>query len=127
MKNLDQNNLNTIYEDKFINPIKRSGRFWNLIGVLFSFIPAIYISIRYNAFPGVENILKGWSLIVSIFGVYYIVEPVSYFPVLGLPGTYFAFISGNLGNMRVPAAAIAQETTKVEPGTKKAELIELLK
>lgn len=60
---------------------------------------------------------------LSIFGVYAIVEPISYFPTLGLPGTYLSFLSGNISNMRVPASAIAQESLGVQEGTKKAELV----
>ena len=61
-----------------------------------------------------------------MFAIYSVVEPICYFPILGLPGTYMSFLSGNIGNMRVPCAVIAQESLGVEPGTKKAELIATL-
>lgn len=37
-----------------------------------------------------------------------------------------SFLSSNIGNMRVPCAAVAQEALKVEPGSKKAELVATL-
>lgn len=119
-------NVDQQYEQQFTKPIIKMGRILNFLGIVFSFLPALYISIRYDAFPGASNILKGWALIVAIFGSYYIIEPVSYFPILGLPGTFMGFIAGNLGNMRVPCSALAQEAVGVEAGTNKAELVSTL-
>lgn len=122
---MENNNIQVkySYEESFTKPIIKYGRITNLLGAVFSFIPAIIIWIFYGELPTIKNVLTGWFLIASIYGVYYIVEPVSYFPVLGLPGTYMSFLAGNIGNMRVPCSAIAQEAVGVEPGTKKAELV----
>lgn len=125
-KTVDQAKIDQQYAREFTDKVFRSGRIWNLVGVLLSFAPALYIAVAYKSFPGVENILKGWALVVSIYGVYYFIEPISYFPILGTPGTLMGFISGNLGNMRVPCSAIAQDAVGVEPGTKKAELVSTL-
>jgi hypothetical protein len=111
------------YEQSFTRPIIKYGRITNLLAVLFSFVPSLVLLFYFDVFPGVENILSGWVLIASIYGIYAIVEPVSYFPILGLPGTYMSFLAGNIGNMRVPCSAIAQEALGVAPGTKKAELV----
>jgi len=119
-------NNDKAYEKNFTQPIIRYGRLTNLLGVFLSFIPALVMYFYYDTFPGVQNILKGWMLIASIYGIYAIVEPISYFPILGLPGTYMSFLAGNIGNMRVPCSAIAQEALGVSPGTKKAELVSTL-
>ena len=34
-----------------------------------------------------------------------------------------AFLSGNISNMRLPCAMVAQEVTGVKPGTKEGELM----
>ena len=65
-------------------------------------------------------------MIASIYLIYAVVEPISYFPILGTPGTYMSFLSGNIGNMRVPCSSIAQEVIGTVPGTKKAELVSTL-
>lgn len=114
------------YDKSFTKPIIRYGSFTNLIAIPLCFIPAIYLWIANGAFPGWNNILTGWMYTASMFAIYSIVEPICYFPILGLPGTYMSFLSGNIGNMRVPSAVIAQESLGVEPGTKKAELIATL-
>lgn len=114
------------YEQSFTRPIIRYGRITNLLGIAFSFFPAAVLYFYFGAFPGLQNILTGWALIASIYGVYAVVEPISYFPILGLPGTYMSFLAGNIGNMRVPCSAIAQEAIGAEPGTKKAEIASTL-
>ena len=68
-------------------------------------------------------VLKGWGLIASVYFAMYIAEPISFYPVLGLSGTYMSFLSGNIGNMRVPAAVMALEVTNTDPGTKDVEII----
>ncbi len=114
------------YDDVFIKPCISLGRTTNLIAMVLCFIPAITVWLVYGELPAIGDIMKGWGLIFSIYGIYSIVEPISYFPVLGVPGTYMSFLSGNIGNMRVPCAAIAQETLGVEPGTKKSEIVATL-
>mgnify|MGYP003218169107 CR=1 FL=1 len=110
------------YEKSFTKPIIRYGSLTNLLAIPLCFIPAIYLWLVKGAFPGWNNILTGWMYVASMFAIYSVVEPICYFPILGLPGTYMSFLSGNIGNMRVPCAVVAQESLGVEPGTKKAEL-----
>ena len=86
----------------------------------------IYLWLQYGLVPSWEVILTGWFLIASIYGSWYVIEPISYFPVLGTAGTYMSFLSGNIANMRVPCSAVAQEALGVEPGTRKAELVATL-
>jgi len=114
------------YENEFTKPIIKYGRLTNLLAIPFCFVPALVLMFVYDAFPGINNILTGWLYIFSVYGIYAVVEPISYFPVLGLPGTYMSFLAGNIGNMRVPCSAIAQETLGVTPGTKKAEIVSTL-
>lgn len=114
------------YEKSFTKPIIRYGSLTNLLAIPLCFIPAIYLWLVKGAFPGWNNILTGWMYVASMFAIYSVVEPICYFPILGLPGTYMSFLSGNIGNMRVPCAIVAQESLGVEPGTKKAELIATL-
>jgi len=114
------------YEKEFTQPINRIGKTTHFLAIFLSFLPAIWLWIYFGLFPGLEAILYGWFLCLVTFGIYAVVEPVSYFPTLGLPGTYMAFLSGNISNMRLPVSAITQDTLGVERGTKKAELVSTL-
>src|SRR5699024_11193035 len=50
-------------------------------------------------------------------------EPIMYFPVLGVSGTYVAFFTGNISNMCLPAVASCQDAVGVAPGTDKGEVV----
>lgn len=114
---------NNSYDQVFTKKIIFTGKWTILVAIALCFLPAIYLWMRYGAIPPVKNILTGWFLIASIYGAFYIVEPISYFTILGISGTYMSFLSGNIGNIRVPASAVAQDTLGVEPGSQKAELV----
>ena len=59
-------NKELTYEQSFTQPIIKYGRLTNLLGVAFSFIPALVVYFCFDAFPGVQNILSGWLIIFSI-------------------------------------------------------------
>lgn len=119
----DGASIDAQFNESFTKPIIRTGRLTILFAIPFCFLPCIYLWLRYGALPPISAIMGGWFLIASIYGTWYFIEPISYFPVLGLSGTYMSFLSGNIANMRVPCAAVAQEVLGVESGTKKAELV----
>lgn len=118
--------INKLYYEGFTKPVIRIGR-WTLIAAIFAcFIPSVYLGLRYGAVPPIGNILSAWLLIASIYGPYYFIEPISYFPVLGIAGTYMSFLAGEIGNMRLPVSAVAQNVLKVEAGSVKAQLVSTL-
>lgn len=95
----------------------------NLIAAFTAFIPVLYLCIRYNCWPDPGMVLSAWGLTVVAFGAFYIVEPISYYAALGMSGTYLSFLSGNIGNMRVPCASLALDVTDSEAGTMQAEIV----
>lgn len=111
--------------------------FWdtqaNMIGrrtifplILLCFLPNIYLYLIYGFVPPIDAMIKTWGMVAVVFGAFYVVEPMSYYPILGLAGTYISFTTGNIGNMRVPCSAIAQEVVGVTPETPEAEIISTL-
>ena len=87
------------------------------------FIPVLYLCSRYGCWPKLETVLAAWALTALSFGAFYIVEPISYYAALGMSGTYLGFLSGNIGNMRVPCAALALDVTDSKSGTIQAEVV----
>lgn len=107
-------------------PVTRIGVATLLSAVVLSFFPVLYLYFAYGAFPPLDVALKAWGMIAAVFGAMYIVEPVSFYSILGLSGTYMSFLSGNIGNLRLPCAAMALEVTETEPGTHEAEVVSTL-
>lgn len=107
-------------------PVTKIGITTLLLAVLFSFIPLGYLYFAYGVFPSLATCLKAWGMIATIFGAMYFVEPISFYSVLGLSGTYMSFLSGNIGNLRLPCAAMALDVTGTQPGTQEAEVVSTL-
>ena len=91
----------------------RIGTPTNLLAAFTSFIPVIWLCITYNCWPDPKVVLAGWGMVALSFGAFYVVEPISYYAALGLTGTYLSFLSGNIGNMRVPCATMALKRRRV--------------
>ncbi|MCQ2373093.1 MAG: hypothetical protein MJ050_03340 [Phascolarctobacterium sp.] len=116
-------NKNSYYNDTYIPSIISFGRITNLLGVAFAFLPALVLCFVYNIYPPVSAVIAGVVMQVSVSGVFWFVEPISYFPVLGIAGTYMSFLSGNIGNLRLPASVAAQQAAGVEAGTEEGSII----
>lgn len=95
----------------------------NLIAAFTAFIPVLYLCVTYKCWPDLSLVLSAWGMTVVAFGAFYIVEPVSYYAALGMSGTYLGFLSGNIGNMRVPCASLALDVTNSDAGTMQAEIV----
>ncbi len=54
------------------------------------------------------------------------IEPVTYFLVLGVCGTYISFLAGNISNFRLPVSAVAQQVAQVEEGSTEGEIVSTL-
>ena len=82
-----------------------------------SFFPVVILSFVFKVVPALDAIAAAATIRISACLVYYFIEPISFQPVLGIPGTYMAFLSGNLSNLRVPCSSVAQQAAGVEEGT----------
>lgn len=112
--------------NEFISYVVRWGRLTNLLGLVFSFGPALILLTMFGIKPPTSAIIAGAISIVSVSGAFWIVEPISYYPVLGIPGTYMSFLAGNISNLRLPCAAVSQKAAGVEPGTEEGAIIATL-
>lgn len=114
-------NNNNIFRNDFIPWIVKWGRATNLLGVVVVFFPCLYL--------GMIGIWPDWAAFGAAFAIQfpmvcsaYIREPISYFAMLGVPGSYMAFLSGNISNLRVPASSIATAAAGLEDGTEQGTI-----
>lgn len=106
-----------IYDQEYIPYSIKWGRLTSLVGVAASFFPVVILSFVFKVVPAFDAIVAAATIRISACLVYYFIEPISFQPVLGIPGTYMAFLSGNLSNLRVPCSSVAQQAAGVEEGT----------
>lgn len=118
--------LETHYRTTFIPRAHRIGRLTLGIAIIASLLPGLYLGFVVGAWPGIGVIFSGFLAVLAFVGIIWIVEPISYFPVLGVSGSYMSFLSGNIGNMRMPVTISCQQAVEAEPGSRKAEVAAVL-
>ncbi|MCD7905000.1 MAG: hypothetical protein LUG24_05375 [Clostridiales bacterium] len=114
------------FENEYMPKMNLIGKITGALGVILAFLPALTLAVVYGILPKPAALLSAFIAGASSFGVLWFVEPISYFSVLGPIGTYMAFLSGNISNMRVPCASMAQTAAEVEPGTEQGSVIATL-
>ncbi|UTR10302.1 small-conductance mechanosensitive channel [Evansella sp. LMS18] len=97
---------------------------WILIAMCL--VVPLYMSFVLGAHPGWNVILLGLLGYASFIGIMWVLEPITYYPTLGIGGTYLAFLTGNIANMCLPCSSAAQKAVGAETGTKKAEIAGVL-
>lgn len=103
--------------DEYIKDVTKIGRFTMLLGLVVSFLPPAVMTWGFGFNPGLGAIIAGAVSQISVSGAFYFSEPISYFPIVGRAGLYMGFLSGNLVNMRIPAAVAASEGSGYKSGT----------
>jgi hypothetical protein len=98
------------------------GRYTMLAGLVASLAGPAYLLFVAGFWPGIGPILTALAAVAAIFAVYWVLEPVTYFPMLGSAGLYQAFLIGNISNKLLPAAVSAQAAIGAKPGTRRAEI-----
>ncbi|KAF0960354.1 hypothetical protein [Rhodococcus sp. T7] len=111
---------------EFDKTTSRWGRITMSLGLLLSIGAPLYL-----VFFGGVDVTAGqlWTAFAAVAGTFFIiwlVEPLTYFPILGPAAMYQAFMIGNIANKLLPAALIAQTNIGAKPGTKRAELAAVL-
>ena len=111
------------YQQDFVPYIIKWGRIINLYAILISFLPVAIVFWYYGYKPNSSAMIVEAPAAVSVVGVMWFSDPIAYYPILGLSGTYMAHLSGNTANLKVPIAAIAQDAVGVELGSEKGNII----
>lgn len=110
------------YDHQFHRRVHRVGRLSLLVALVLSFSIPFYLSVVLGYGVDTTTLGAGIVFVLGFVGIIWIVEPISYFPVLGPIGNYMSFLSGNIGNMRMPVVGGVQKALEAEPGTKRAEI-----
>lgn len=99
------------------------GQLWIWTAVVLLLAVPASICLYYNAWPGMKPVLTGLLGVAPIYWTIGAIEVITFTPMLGTGGTFLAFVTGNLTNLKVPSALNAMENAKVKPGTEEGEII----
>ncbi len=107
------------YEDK----VHKWGRISTSLAIALFLSFPLFVSIYYNAWPGWGPFLSGLLGIAPIFWVVGAIEAFTFGPMLGSGGSYLGFVTGNLTNLKVPAALNALQSMDVEANTEEGDVV----
>src|SRR6478672_7494916 len=106
----------------FNRTTSRWGQITMIGGLLISVAGPLYLVFASGLDNGPAQLWIAFGAVAATFGIIWIVEPLTYFPILGPAAMYQAFMIGNISNKLLPAALIAQTNIGAKPGSKRAEL-----
>jgi hypothetical protein len=112
-----------IVQREYFPAAHRIGLITSLVHVAIFFLPPIYLMVFYGLPAKWGPILQGAASAWSFSVPFWFIEPVSYFLILGICGTYISFLAGNISNFRLPVSAVAQEVAEVRQGSHEGEVI----
>ena len=115
----------TPYDD-YMKTTHRLGRIVSVITLVLLVGAPFVIGGWLGAMPDLNAALRGFLSVGLVWTVSSVVEFLVYTPMLGAGGTYLAFITGNLINMKIPCAMNARDMAKVKTGTAENEIISTL-
>ncbi|MBR4150316.1 MAG: hypothetical protein IKR08_02955 [Firmicutes bacterium] len=102
------------------------GRVCEAIAIVMLLAAPFVIGSYLGAMPNLGAAAKGFLAIGVVYLVSCIVEYLIYVPMLGGGGSYLAFITGNLINMKIPCAMTARDIVGAKSGTPESEIIATL-
>lgn len=107
------------YQDE----IHKIGRIYAIAALLAMLAVPLSISLSSGAWPTWDILVKGLLAVGSIYIPVGIIEVINYAPMLGIGGSYLAFVTGNIANMKLPAALTAMKQAKVVPLSDEGEVV----
>lgn len=108
-------------QQAYTKQLHKIGTICMMVILALTFVPALYVFVVLGEFPG-------WGALTATFGALsanevftWILEPVMYFPMIGVAGSYICFTAGNITNMRIPCALAAQNAVGASTGSTKGD------
>ena len=121
-KNLKQ----TGYYENYLRSTHLLGRIVSLVTLVLLVGAPFVIGAYLGAMPDLGAAARGFLAVGLVWTVSSVAEFLIYTPMLGAGGSYLAFITGNLINMKIPCAMTAREMVDARTGTAENEVISTL-
>ena len=107
----------------YMKETDRLGKIWIWTACVVVMMVPVAACVYYSAWPELTAVLKGLLGVAPIYWTVGVIEVITYTPMLGVGGTYLAFVTGNLTSLKAPSALSAMENCEVKPGSEEGEVI----
>jgi len=112
--------------EQFNNGLHRLGRIMTISVILILVAVPFVMGAIFGVSPELGGFLKGLLRVGIVYYLMAIAEFLIYTPMLGTGGSYLAFITGNVTNMKIPCAMNARDIAGTEVGTAENEIVSTL-
>lgn len=112
--------------ETYLKSTHRLGRIVSVITLVLLVGAPFAIGALLGAEPDLGAVARAFLSVGLVWTVSSVVEFLVYTPMLGAGGSYLAFITGNLINMKIPCAMNAKELVNARSGTAENEVIATL-
>ena len=112
--------------ESYLSGTHRLGRIFSVLTLIMLVGAPFAIGGILGAMPDLAAAARGFIAVGLVWTVSAVVEYLVYTPMLGAGGSYLAFITGNIINMKIPCAMNAREMTGAKTGTAENEVISTL-
>ena len=114
------------YYDAYMKKTHFLGRLVSVVSLVLLLGAPFVIGLILGALPDMGAVARVFLSVGLVWTVSSVVEFLVYTPMLGAGGSYLAFITGNLINMKIPCAMNAKELVGAKSGTPENEVISTL-
>ncbi len=112
--------------ETYLKSTHRLGRTVSVITLILLIGAPFAIGTLLGSSPDLGAVARAFLSVGLVWTVSSVVEFLVYTPMLGAGGSYLAFITGNLINMKIPCAMNAKELVDAKSGTAENEVIATL-
>ena len=109
-------------KNSYFNRAHRLGRIGAVVSMAFMIGIPIAICMMYDIMPSFNEVFTTAVGLLAVYVPTALSEFVSYTPMLGT-ACYITFITGNVGNMKIPCALNAMEMTDSPLGTERGDTV----
>ena len=99
------------------------GRVWDSMALALMLMAPAAICIYFDAWPPLTAVLKALLGVAPMYWTVGVIEVLTFVPMLGTGGSYLGFVTGNLTNLKVPAALNAMQAAQVKAGSEEGDVI----
>ncbi len=107
----------------YMDSVHRDGRIWNLSVMLVLMMFPVVVGMIFNAGLDWKGFWLGMLATAPMYWAVGVIETFTYVPMLGAGGSYLAFVTGNITNLKAPAALNALELVGADIKTEEGEIV----
>ena len=107
----------------YIDSVHRAGWIWNMSAMVIMLLFPVAVCLIFGVVPDWQGFWMGLLATAPMFWAVGVVETFTYVPMLGAGGSYLAFVTGNITNLKAPAAINALELVGADIKSEEGEIV----